>query len=372
MTTAAIWLAAVLTCSEAEDIKPNPRLLELTAGQWVKLHEQNAGSPERFMRQAHGGSCFDSKRGKLVLFGSNTHGKDWKNSPRIYDPIRNEWRSLYRDDPLNSYAVSEEGLPVAGPDGAHPWAMHTFGGVLYDTVRDEMVVVCHPGHMVPGRFTNSVKGLWGQVKRHPTWTFSFETQKWEPLPGKAVSFFPYAAAWDSDRGAVIGYRPDGVYELSGEVREWKRMVKGGLFGWHNNCAYDSKNKALIVFGTNKNSNDIAAYWPEAQRHRRMPTPGNRPPKDQHNPMAFVPEIAQTVILVDRTVKKDGAEKDTTETWTYDLVKDAWTHVPTATLPFACGMNYNVEYDSIHRVLLLVTGGYSRATAVWALKLRPRD
>ena len=32
-----------------------------------------------------------------------------------------------------------DGLPVAGDDGDHPWAMHTFGAVVYDTARDEMV-----------------------------------------------------------------------------------------------------------------------------------------------------------------------------------------------------------------------------------------
>jgi hypothetical protein len=102
----------------------------------------------------------------------------------------------------------------------------------------------------------------------------------------------------------------------------------------------------------------------------MPTPGKRPPKDQHNPMAFHPGAGRTVVLVDHVLERDGRRvtKAQTETWLYDLGEDAWTRVETATLPFACGMNYNLEYDPAHDVLLLVTGGYRRPTAVWALKL----
>jgi len=48
--------------------------------------------------------------------------------------------------------------------------------------------------------------------------------------------------------------------------------------------------------------------------------------------------------------------------------DAWAHVPTATLPFGCGMDYNMVYDPGHKVCLLVTGTYGQPTAVWALKV----
>ena len=45
-------------------------------------------------------------------------------------------------------------------------------------------------------------------------------------------------------------------------------------------------------------------------------------------------------------------------------------MPTATLPAGCGMNYNLEYDPHHRVLLLVTGTYGQPTTVWALRVEP--
>jgi hypothetical protein len=64
-------------------LKVSPKLLSLPPNTWVKLHEQQPGDAVRFQRQEHGGSCFDTRRGQLVLFGSNTHGRDWTNSPLL-------------------------------------------------------------------------------------------------------------------------------------------------------------------------------------------------------------------------------------------------------------------------------------------------
>lgn len=342
----------------------------VAVGKWVEVYRQKKGDPVRFMRQQHGGSCFDSQRGLLVLFGSNTHGRDWTNSPLIFDPEKKSWARLYPNDSRSTYAVNAAGIPVAGANGAHPWATHTFGAVVYDSKRDEMVVCCMPGHMVPGRFTNAVKDLWPKIKKHPTWTFSFKTGKWTPLPCKPVSFFPNSCAYDSKRGVVIGHRPNGVFELRGEPRHWVRVTKKGLGpGWgHDNCVFDSRRRALVVFGTCRNSNEVGVYRVGGGKFVVMKTPGVRPPKDQHVPMAYAPDVGRTVALVDHTRKKDGAKSDTTETWLYDLGDDAWTQLKTATLPFACGMNYNLEYDRGRKVLWLVTGGYHSPTVVWTLKL----
>ncbi|OPX22239.1 MAG: hypothetical protein B1H04_05340 [Planctomycetales bacterium 4484_123] len=73
-----------------------------------------------FRRQAHGGSCFDTKRGRLVLFGSNTHGRTWMNSPLFFDPVTTTWSRAYDDDKPETYTVNAEGIPVAGSRGDHP------------------------------------------------------------------------------------------------------------------------------------------------------------------------------------------------------------------------------------------------------------
>ena len=145
--------------------------------------------------------------------------------------------------------------------------------------------------------------------------------------------------------------------------------KKGLFGWHNNAVYDSRHKALVVFGTNRNSNAIVVYRPDTGEHQKMRTPRPRPPRDQHAPMAYHPIIDRTVVLVD--FKPSWLKKPywTTHTWLYDLGKDAWTPAKSALLPFPAGMNYNMAYDPGHELLLLVANRPNRPTTVWALRLK---
>jgi hypothetical protein len=366
-------ILASTTAVAAESGQPakNPRLVQLPSNRWVELHVQQPDDDIRLRRQGHGGSCFDTKRGRLILFGSDTHGKNWENSPLVFDPVTATWRRLYPFDPPETYHVTEEGIPVAGKLGKHPWAMHTFGAVVYDPQRDEMVVACYPAHMVPGRFTNALEKVWPKVRQHPTWTFDLAARKWRPLKCEPVHFFPYCAAYDRNRQVILGHRPEGVYELSGEPRRWKRLTQRTfLRGWHTNCVFDARHKALVVYGHNENRNDVEVFFPVTGEHRLMPTPGTRPPEDQHNPMAFEPAIGQTVVVVDGST--GGADATVAETWLYDLGKDSWSQLSTATLPVGCGMNYNLEYDPNHECLLLVTGGYRQQTAVWALKIRDRE
>ena len=346
-------------------------LQNLPAGQWRKIHEQQAGDEVVFSRQHHGGSAFDSKRGRLVLFGSDTHGKDWTNSPLVFDVAKRRWLRVYEDDKPASYRVNSSGLPVAGEQGEHPWAMHTFGAVVYDAARDEIVISSYPQHMKPGRFSDALSAVWSDVKRHPTWMWNPANGNWQALEGRSVDFFPFAAAYDSRRGAVVGYRDSGVYALAGEPRRWQRVLSKGLLGYHNNAVYDTQNDKVVVMGSHKNSNDIIIYDPVTKQQNKMPTPGLRPPKDQHIPMAYHPGLSKTIALVDRIpagVHWQQRERTTAETWVYDYKSDGWQQVVSATLPFGCGMNYNLEYDPGHEVLLLVSSEPGRATSVWALRL----
>jgi len=390
--TITIGLFALLRCvilqgSPSEPSPPskvisslNLRLIEMPANRWLKLHQQKPGDRVHFSRQQHGGSCFDTKRGRLILFGSNTHGKNWYNSPFVFDPAEETWNQLHPHDPRDTYAVNKSGIGVAGPRGDHPWAMHTFGALLYDVARDEIVVASHPGHMVPGRFTDAVAELWADVKKFPTWTFDLESEKWRPLACDAVSFFPYCAAYDLQKHVILGHKPDGIFQLGGKPRVWEQRTQHVfLDGWHTNAVYDAGEQALVVFGTNTNSNEIEVFLPATGKHRLMPTPGRRPPKDQHNPMAYVPELGQTVVVVDRTVETvevgDQKSQHVAEVWLYNLSADSWTPIPEATLPFACGMNYHMQYDPFHKCLLLVTGSRTPKvgpatgeTTVWALRI----
>jgi hypothetical protein len=347
----------------------NPALADLPEGRWVKIHQQRPGDAVSFVRQRHGGSAFDSRRGRLVLFGSDTHdvpGGTWLNSPLVFDLNRLEWQQPYPADPVSGYRATADGLPVAGPQGDHPWAMHTFGAVTYDPATDTIVVASFPDHLAPGRFTSALSSVWPAIKRHPTWTWHPGSGRWQPLAGDAVPFFAYATAYDTRRNVVLGYLDDGVYALSPADGKWRKIAGGGLLGWGNNAAFDSQNDALIVYGSHRGGNDIVAYEPATGLHRRMPTPGKRPPGGTYVPMAFHPGIGRTVVLVQRPPGRD-APSGTTETWQYDYSRDAWTRLERADLPFAIDMNYNLEYDPDHDLLLLVaTPPDASLPAVWAL------
>ncbi len=86
-------------------------------------------------------------------------------------------------------------------------------------------------------------------------------------------------------------------------------------------------------------------------------------------MCFDLGTGRAVIVVDRVTKPDAKPPvKQVETWLYDLGTDSWTQLPKATLPFGCGMNYNMEYDPNHRLCLLVTGDARQPTTVWALRI----
>ncbi|MCE9531742.1 MAG: SGNH/GDSL hydrolase family protein [Planctomycetes bacterium] len=162
--------------------KLQPTLQKLETNRWIKIHEPAEGELT-FRRQPHGGSCFDNKRGRLVLFGSDTHGKDFTNSPLYFDAASLKWSRAYANDPKESYQVTDDGLTVAGSKGNHPWAMHTFGSIVYDPKRDEMIVPIFDEHLIPGRFTDVFKDLWPRIKRKPTWIYSLDAANLPANPG---------------------------------------------------------------------------------------------------------------------------------------------------------------------------------------------
>ena len=342
---------------------------ELPRGRWQRIHEQAPGDAVRFRRQLHGGATFDTRRRRIVLFGSDEHGEDWTNSPLFFDVATLQWSRLYPDDDRSTYRVDKFGLPVAGANGDHPWAMHTYGALTYHAGEDAVYVSIYPEHMQPGRFTDALAHVWPKVQRHPTWMLDLGSGAWKPLSVPAIHFFPYATAYDSDRKLIMGYRADGVFELRPRPVGWTKVAEPGLLSYHNNAAYDSAHKALVVFGSAENANDIVTYEPATKRHRKMPTPGLRPPKAQFRPMAFHAALGQTAILFDSPAAEPSLPgPGTAETWLYDLGKDAWTRIEGARLPFRVGMNYNMVYDPAEALLLLVVGDVKTPTSVWALRL----
>jgi hypothetical protein len=368
-------LAALVATPAGADQRPiNPVLAHLARDRWVEIHRQHPHDEVVFVRQTHAGSAFDTRRGRIVVFGSDTHGRDWTNAPLFFDIASLKWSRAYPNDAPSTYRVSSDGFPVAGIDGSRPWAMHTFAAVTYDSLNDRLVVASYPQHLEPGRFTKAMAHMWPGIRRHPTWFFDLGSQRWRALQAVGVDFFAYATVYDSHRAVVIGYRPDGIYELpmSEANPEWRRAAQASHSGYHTSAVYDSLRRLVIVAGSHRLSNEVIVYDPASRRDRVMPTPGLRPPAFQHAPMAFHERKGVTVALVDRAFDASGTrhgERNRTGTWLYDTAADMWLRAAGAALPFSVGMNYNMHYDRLHDVLLLVAVEPKRPTSVWALKLR---
>ncbi len=335
-------------------------LKSLPKGRWLKIHQQQPNDSIYFTRQSHAGSSFDQSRSELLIFGSNTHAENWNNSVYTFNMETLRWSETYPPDAPETYTVSLDGFPVAGVGKNHPWAMHTFGALAYDALHDNLVVASYPGHMEPSKYGQSLAVTWKKIKQHPTWLYDSGTKKWQAYTGKSKAFFPYSIAYDSDRGVVVGFRPDGIFEWGGSIQGWKKVGDKVYSEWHTNVVYDSVNQVFILFGGNKMTNNIYTYQTGNKVTQKMPTIGQRPPPGVSVPLAFHKKLGKVVALID--------VEGYAQTWLYDYAFDKWERVEGADFPYQIGMNYSMEYDQRHNVLVLVSSPKYEETAVWSLHL----
>ena len=275
------------------------------------------------------------------------------------------WSQPYPEDNPDTYRVNRGGIPVAGIGLERPWAMHTFDAVEFDAIADRLIVASHPSHLSPDKAWGVDRKLWQSIKKHPTWVYHIGENRWEPLPGDGVSFFPYAATFDPKRRAVVGVKSDGYWELSPEAGSWARMAKGAPYAYHNAAAYDSDRDVIVSFGTQDRANDVWQFHRGDEKGRKMPTPGTRPPGADSAPLVYHPGIKRVAALVER---RDVEPHGLTETWLYSTAEDTWSRLETAGLPFAIGMNYHMVYDPGHNLFVLVANMPGEPTAVWVLRI----
>lgn len=343
----------------------NPNLMSVPSGVWLKIHQQSGNGPDDFERQAHGGAAFDPIRGRLMLFGSDTHSINWDNTVRFFDMGTISWSAAYPPDDPATYRVNKDGIPVAGVGVERPWAMHTFDAVEFDPISDRLIVASHPEHLSPKKPWGVEPSLWEQVRSHPTWAFLVGENSWEPLVAKGTSFFPYGATFDPYRRYLIGVKPDGYWRLDVNSGQWERIGLGTPNAWHNAAAFDTEHDVVVSFGTNKGSNEIWQYQLGGESGRVMPTPKVRPPGADSVPLVYHPGIDRVVALVE---KKSEGSPSFTQTWLYSTSEDSWERLETAKLPFAIGMNYDMVYDPNHELLVLVANLPKEPPTVWVLRL----
>ncbi len=328
----------------------------LPEGQWIKIHQQKPDDLVYFVRQKHAGSGFDIRRSRLFVFGSDTHGSNWDNAVYTFDMNALQWSRSYVPDLPISYAVNSYGFPVAGVNKNHPWAMHTYAAVAYHQLNEKLIVASYPRHLSPERYGQNLSSVWMRIKKHPTWIFDPRLNRWQAVGKNNQLFFPYAIAYDSDRGVVTGFKPNGIYDWKGNDSGWVKIAERAVSQYHTNAVYDSVNHVFLLFGGNKASNAVYVYKVGEKISEKMPTLGIRPPGGQSVPLAFHTKTGKMVALVN------------TETWVYDYAADQWQEIESAKFPYPVGMNYTMEYDARHNVVVLISSPDKEPTAVWVLRL----
>ncbi len=331
----------------------------LPKGRWVKIHQQKPEDQVFFTRQEHAGSGFDALNSRLYIFGSNTHGEDWNNAVYWFDLDTLTWSQSYQPDSPDTYSVNSQGVPVAGKAHNHPWAMHTFAAIAFDKLHRKLVVASYPGHLSPDRYGQSLAHLWRRIKKQPTWLYDPGTNQWQSYDGKAEQFFPYAMIYDSDRGVITGFKPNGIYDWQGRIFGWKKIGDRAMQQWHTNGVYDSVNHVFIFYGGNAMKNSVYVYKAGDKAVEKMPTLGLRPPGGQSMPLTFHKRSGRMVALIDT--------ENQAQTWLYDYKSDSWQRLE-ADFPYPVGMNYTMEYDIRRDVVVLVSSPADQPVAVWVLKL----
>lgn len=345
------------------DTAGTAELAELPANEWVVFHEDES---LEWRRQGHGGAAYDSKRGTVLLFGSNSHGSDWDNSVHEFDPAARRWTTHYPPANPSTYRADETGKRIAGPDGRiMPWAMHTYDSVLYDPTLDALVVTSVSSHTTPKHPVREAKG-------DPVWIYDLTSREWRIFDGggeRAPTVFASASAYDAGRDTLMVYGGNGsgtsgMFELGPDRKQWQRVARAH-HEIHFNMEYDARNGTLAVFGDYGNSSKVWIYTPH-------PTPGRKGrweervpegecPRGQSFPVAY-DKRAGLFLLMPRGV-----------TCVYDPDANRYTILPDAKIrpdEEAQDMNYNMVYDERHRVFLLVTGTWRAPARVWALRLDP--
>ena len=362
-------------CATLQDIVSqaearNSKLLRLKANLWLKLHDPAFFSGNVFTRQGHAGAAYDSKRGTILIFGSDTHGQNWDNQVHEFDPVQEKWTTHYPLAGKETYRADAKGRATAGKDRLLPWAMHTYDTVTYDPLLDALIVSATPDH-------NPMMGAVSGVKIHPTWIYLIASRQWRIFENNGKPYpnlFAAATVYDPVRQAIIGYHGGGVWEVGPERDEWKLADRVSHHGIHHNMEYDSINKKFAVFGEYRNMNDIWLYTPGVSPglagswEKRIPK-GDIPPKSQSFPVAFDDARGIFLMVVDnpQSSTNQPTKARSSSTFTYDPKTNTSSRLPLGDMPHL-GMNYMMVFDKKHSVFLLVTGDWQTPTTVWALRL----
>ena len=341
-------------------------LLDLPPNRWVKYHEQKDG---RWWRKGRAGVAYDSVRGSLLVFGSDTHGGDWDNVVHEFVPKLRQWVHHGTNADSTTYQVTSQGFPMAG--NKMPWAMHTYDGVEFDRSSDVLVVAASPGH-------NPIKKKLSKAQFHPIWIYERRTKQWsifdDRLGTAPPGFFGAATAYDEvDKSTYIC--KSGLWSSNLTANTLKKTGKAPNC-LHRTMVFDSWRRDLYIFGDYKETCsflrfNIGFYVDETSEWEKLTPSGDRCTPYSSVPVAFDEKNGVFLLVVNDT--RDGGDKKkgkTARTLTYDPETNSYEELEDTTLP-AIGMNFMMVWDEVHPVFFLLTGNWKNGIEVWVLSLAPR-
>lgn len=348
--------------------------MDIPRGQWVELASRGL----RPRRRMHSSAVFDSNRRKLLMLGSDTHGWDWDTSVYEFDISTREWTHIGLPAPAYTYRVDALGRRVAGSSGTEPQAMHAYNQLVYDPKENSVWLVSAPLH-------NHVPTA-GRPRDVP-WSFDLARSAWHPRPGDGPTpvIFSGVVVYDTLRDTLVasaaletpvsvvgisgefGLRRGGVWELGPERSSWRSTSGASPHGANVTGVFDDGQSAMLVFerrkefmvhtyktvslaGADSWSTRSIADGPCAHR-REYPAV----------PAVFVGR-SRTLLLPEGS---DGGRR----TCLYDAVGQTLADLGVKPPP-NISMNFDLVFDSLRSVALLVTGEpYTGAPArVWGLRL----
>ncbi len=355
-------------CTKASDedaqLENTLFLINLPANRWIKYHHLK---DDDWWRQSHAGLAYDSTRGSLLVFGSDTHGQDWDNVVHEFMPRQREWVHHGVKSTPNTYKVNSEGQRVAGATDLAPWASHTYDGVEYDPIRDNLVIVASPSH---NPINKQIPGL----KSDAIWLYGMDKEKWsifETQSGNAPgNYFGAAMAYDevNDRFFIC---KEGLWLLEFQNKNL-RKIGSAPNCLHRTLAFDSRRGFLYIFGSYKGTCVVSRYKAGvfldeyAEWEEIAPTGDDCTPYSSV-PVAFDKKVGVFLLVVDQPKIPADPKTKSAATLVYDPQINTYEKLLDSQAP-TVGMNFMMAWDSVHEVFFLLTGDWKNGMTVWVLRL----
>ena len=275
---------------------------------------------------------YDSRTGKVVLFGGRSGDSITLNDTWAYDPTANAWTKL-------------------NPAGGLPFA-RSWHSTVYDPANGKVVLF--------GGTSD------GSAALGDTWAYDPTANTWTNLnPGGILpsARSGHSMAYDSANGQVIlfgGHAGDflnDTWAYDPTANTWTNLNPAGDLPpvRQGHCVvYDSETGQVILFGGQGNSaflNDTWAYDPTANTWTHLHPAGNLPSGRLSRSMVYDSRTGKVVLFGGTS----GGGTYFNDTWAYDPTANTWANLnPGGALPSARS-GHSMAYDSAGREVILFGG-----------------